>query len=76
MDQNKALLEQVSCENNMLKECLEEKKQELGILKNVITQDKVLLEEIYYKNVVLQQQQQDAKEEIAKLNKEIQVWKE
>ena len=49
MGQDKALQEEVSCENNILKECLEEKKQELGILKNVITQDKALLEEIYYK---------------------------
>ena len=48
VDQNKALLEEVSCENDILKECLEEKKQELGILKNVTTQDKTLLEEVYY----------------------------
>ena len=53
MDQDKVLLEEVSCENNMLKECLKEKRQELGILKNVITQDKVLLEEVYYKNNIL-----------------------
>ena len=48
VDQNIALLEEVSCENDILKECLEEKKQELGILKNVTTQDKTLLEEVYY----------------------------
>ena len=53
MDQDKALLEEVSYENNILKECLEEKKHELGILKNVITQDKALLEEVYYKNNIL-----------------------
>ena len=41
MDQDKALLEEVSCENKILKECLEEKKQELGILNNVITQDAI-----------------------------------
>ena len=43
-----SLLEEVSCENNILKECLEEKEQELDILKNVITQNKALLEEVYY----------------------------
>ena len=53
MDQDKTLLEEVSCENNILKECLEEKQQEIGILKNIITQDKVLLEEVYYKNNIL-----------------------
>ena len=41
MDQDKALLEEVSCENKILKECLEEKKQELGILNDVITQDAI-----------------------------------
>ena len=46
MDQDKALLEEVSCENKILKECLEEKKQELGILNNVITQDKALLDRL------------------------------
>ena len=35
MDQDKALLEEVSCENKIPKECLEEKKQELGILNTV-----------------------------------------
>ena len=49
-----SLLEEVSCENNILKECLEEKEQELDILKNVITQNKALLEEVYYKNNILQ----------------------
>ena len=69
------MLEEVSCENNILKECLEEKKQELGILKNVITQDKALLEKVYYKNNILQQQQQDANEEMERLKKEMQVGK-
>ena len=50
-------------------------KQELGILKNAITQVKVLLEEVHYKNNILQQQQQYANEEIERLNKAIQVGK-
>ena len=45
MDQDNSLLEEVSCENNILKENLEKKKQELDIMRNVITQDKALLEE-------------------------------
>ena len=66
------MLEEVSCENNILKECLEEKEQELDILKDVITQNKALLEEVYYKNNILQQQQQHANEEI---ERKIQVGK-
>ena len=75
MHQDKVLLEEVSCENKILKECLEEKKEELSILNNVITQDKALLEEVYYKNTILQRQQRDANEEIERLKKEIQVGK-
>ena len=75
MDQDKALLEEVSYENDILKKSLEENKQEIGISKNVITQDKALLEEVYYNNSILQQQQQDPNEEIERLKKEIQVGK-
>ena len=66
------MLEEVSYENNILKECLEEEEQELDILKNFITQNKALLEEVYYKNNLLQQQQQHANEEI---ERKIQVGK-
>ena len=76
MDQDNFLLEEVSCENNILKENLEKKKQELDILRNVITQDKALLEEVHYKNNILQQQQQHANEEIGRLNEKNTGWKE
>ena len=39
-DQDKTFLEEVYCENNILKQCLEEKAQELDNLKNFITLDK------------------------------------
>ena len=60
-------------ENGLLKQCLEEKEQELRVLESVINQDKALLEEVNCKNNILQQQQQHANEEIERLNKEIQV---
>ena len=69
------MLEETYCENSILKQCLEEKEQELGILKNAIIRDKALLEEVDRKNNILQQQQQHVNEEIERLNKEIQVGK-
>ena len=54
-------MEEAYCGNSILKQCLEEKEQELGILKNVITQDKALLKEVDVKNNILQQQQKLAR---------------
>ena len=76
MDQDNSLLEEVSCENKILNENLEKKKQELHIMRNVITRDKTILEEVHYKNNILQQQQQHANEEIGRLNKKNTGWKE
>ena len=71
MDRNKALLEEVSCENNILKECLEDETKNVEDCYHswVITIFKALLEEIHYTNYILQQQQQHANEEIERLNK-------
>ena len=70
------LQEQLHCvnkENGLLKQCLEEKEQELRVLESVINQDKALLEEVNCTNNILQQQQQHANEDIERLKKEIQV---
>ena len=42
-------------ENNLLKQCLEEKDQKLSVLKGVMDQDKALLEEVSCENNILKQ---------------------
>ena len=66
------LQEQLQCaiqETNLLRQSLEKREQELGVLKHVVVQEKVLLGELGHRNEILQQQQQYANEEIEKLNK-------
>ena len=72
------LQEQLQCvidETNLLRQGLEEREKELGVLKHIMAQDKVLIDELGHRNEILQQQQQHSNEEIERLNKAAQAGK-
>ena len=59
-------------ETNLLRQSLEEREKELGVLMHIMAQDKVLLDELGHRNEILQQH---SNEEIERLNKAVQVGK-
>ena len=51
-------------ENNLLKQCLEDKKQILSVLKGVMDQDKAFLEEVSCENNILKECLEEKKQEL------------
>ena len=58
-------------ENNLLKQCLVEKEQELSVLKCVMDWDKALLEEAYCENSILKQCPEEKEQELGILKNAI-----
>ena len=58
-------------ENNLLKQCLVEKEQELSVLKGVMDRDKALLEKAYFENSILKQCLEEKEQELGILKNAI-----
>ena len=56
-------------ETNLLRQRLEDREKELGVLKHIMAQDKVLLDKLGHRNEILQQQQQHSNREAVQAGK-------